>query len=78
MHRRGQQPVMSFGPPLTPPVIQHLIIANVVVFILQALLPGLVEFGSVRPYLMWHEGHIWEPITYMWLHGSLIHLLMND
>jgi membrane associated rhomboid family serine protease len=68
---------MRIGPPMTPPVIQQLIIANVVVFLLQFILPGVLEYGPVRPYFVWHEGHLWEPITYMWLHGGLGHILMN-
>jgi membrane associated rhomboid family serine protease len=68
---------MRIGPPMTPPVIKQLIIANVVVFLLQFILPGVLEYGPVRPYFVWHEGHLWEPITYMWLHGGLGHILMN-
>jgi membrane associated rhomboid family serine protease len=26
---------------------------------------------------MWQAGHLWEPFTYMWLHGGLGHLAMN-
>jgi len=77
VYGRGQQPSMRIGPPLTPPVVQHLIIANVVIFVLQYLLPGVIEYGPVRPYFMWHEGHLWEPFSYMWLHAGLGHILMN-
>jgi membrane associated rhomboid family serine protease len=68
---------MSFGPPVTPPVIQYLIIANVAVFVLQFLLRGVAEYGPVRPYLVCHEGYLWQPFTYMWLHAGLGHILMN-
>jgi len=69
--------MMSFGPPLTPPVIQYLIIANLAVFFAQFSVAGVNEYCSVRPYLVWHEGYLWQPVTYMWLHGSLGHILMN-
>jgi len=68
---------MRIGPPMTPPVIQQLIIANVVVFLLQFIFSDILKYGPVRPYYVWHEGHLWEPITYMWLHGGLGHILMN-
>jgi len=77
VYGRGHQPQMRIGPPVTPPVIQNLIIANAVVFVLQFLVPGLYEFGAVRPYFMWQLGHIWEPFSYMWLHAGLGHILMN-
>ena len=76
MHGRGYQ-TSGFGPPLTPPVVQHLMIANLVVFVLQFTFPQITEFGPVRPYYMWTAGHIWEPFTYMWLHAGLGHLAMN-
>jgi membrane associated rhomboid family serine protease len=77
VYGRGQRPVMSFGPPLTPPVIQYLIIANLAVFFAQFTVSGVNEYGAVRPYLVWHEGYVWQPFTYMWMHGSLGHILMN-
>jgi membrane associated rhomboid family serine protease len=77
VYGRGQQPGMSFGPPMTPPVIQYLIIANLAVFIAQFTVGGVSEYGAVRPYLVWQQGYIWQPFTYMWLHGGLGHILMN-
>jgi len=26
---------------------------------------------------VWQEGYLWQPFTYMWLHGSFGHLAMN-
>jgi len=76
VHGRGYQ-TSSFGPALTPPIVQHLIIANLVMFALQIAFPPVSEFGPVRPYFMWQAGHLWEPFTYMWLHGGLGHIAMN-
>jgi len=76
VHGRGYQ-TSSFGPALTPPIVQHLMIANLVVFALQIMVPQVAEYGPVRPYYMWQAGHLWEPFTYMWLHGGLGHLAMN-
>jgi membrane associated rhomboid family serine protease len=62
---------------MTPPVIQYLIIANLAAFIGQFAVPGLSEYCSVRPFLVWQQGYLWQPFTYMWLHGGLGHILMN-
>jgi membrane associated rhomboid family serine protease len=77
VHGRGYGRTTQFGPPLTPPIIQHLIIANLAVFIAQNLVAGVTEYGAVRPYLVWQMGYLWQPFTYMWLHGGLGHILMN-
>jgi membrane associated rhomboid family serine protease len=58
-------------------VIKQLLIANVVVYVAQQLRPGLTELFSVRPITVWQDGYLWQPFTYMWLHGSLGHIAMN-
>jgi len=68
---------MQFGPSITPPIVKNLMIANAVTFVLQSLYPGLMEFGSVRPFLVWEAGYVWQPFSYMWLHGGLGHVAMN-
>jgi len=79
--RGGYQ--MSFGPPVTPPAIKNLLIANVVVFLAQKLsaptygIDPVTAFGSVVPREVWEGGHFWQPFTYMWLHGDLMHIAFN-
>jgi len=77
-HRGGTQ--LGFGPPITPPIIKQLIIANVVVFALQ-ILPatrGMVEyFGLLVPARFWGSQHFWEAFTYMWMHFGAMHILFN-
>jgi len=70
---------VGFGPPVTPPVIKQLLIANGIVFFFQLLPVGarLTEFGAVTPYRVFQEGWIWQPFTYMWLHGGLAHVGFN-
>jgi len=80
LYGRGfQQPGgLGIGPPATPPVVKQLLIANAAVFVASELLfPPLKIFGAASPYLVWQEGHLWQPFTYMWLHGGLAHILMN-
>ena len=68
---------MQFGPPITPPVVKQLMIAHAIVFFLQVAMPGVSFFGAVEPRLTWEQGWLWQPFTYMWLHGGLGHIAMN-
>jgi membrane associated rhomboid family serine protease len=71
---------MRFGPPVTPPIIKKLMLANVAVFVAQILIPNLTPAGVVGPERVWVEREIWRPFTYMWLHNISVmplHLAMN-
>jgi membrane associated rhomboid family serine protease len=79
VHGRGTS---GFGPPVTPPIVKNLIIANLAVFV--ALHLGTIgqiigHFGAVRPSDVWSRSFIWQPLTYMWLHaqGSIWHVGFN-
>jgi membrane associated rhomboid family serine protease len=79
VYGRGQRPSLSIGPPITPPVVQQLIIANIAVFLAQhLLLPRQVTLDlMVRPAYVWQGGYLWQPFTYMWLHAGFGHIAMN-
>ena len=81
MYGRGYQGGgLGIGPPFTPPVVKQLLIANACVFAAQILLERSVPVDAlfaVRPVEVWQHLHLWQPFTYMWLHGGLGHLLMN-
>jgi len=65
-----------------PPVTTALIVANVAVFLLQSVAPGILV-----PFALWPlaTGDLgigasflpWQIITYAFLHGSLLHLAFN-
>lgn len=62
----------------TTPVVKNLIIINILIFMATLLLPslGLTEYGS----LYWIENdkfHLYQFVTYMFLHGNYIHLFFN-
>jgi len=63
-----------------PPVTQALIVANVLVFMLQ-LATGNQLIG---PFALWTFGagptsnfHVWQLVSYGFLHGNLTHLFFN-
>jgi len=68
---------LGFGPPVTPPIIKQLLIANLVVFFAQYTIGGFIERFAASPIQFWRYGHVWQPFTYMWLHGGLGHILAN-
>lgn len=66
----------SFGSGMTP-MIRLLVMGTAAVFLLQALAGGRWEvFLSLSAPGLLH-GMLWQPITYMFLHANLGHLLMN-
>lgn len=57
------------------PWVRRLLIANVVVFFAQAAIPLLVPMGALVPVLL--PSRPWTAVTYMFLHGGMMHLLLN-
>lgn len=69
---------LGLGFPMTP-MVRNLIVINAVLYLLQETIldPRMqyeVLFLSVPGVL---SGYFWQPFTYMWLHGSLMHLFFN-
>lgn len=73
---------LGIGGSITP-VIKYLLIINLCVFFVQAL--SRLFFGSdflspifgFVPYRFVHSFMIWQPFTYMFLHGGIFHLFWN-
>jgi len=65
-----------------PPTIKWLLIANASVFALDVLLRGLagttlVSLLGLTPAWVIERGWVWQPLTYMFVHGGFFHLLFN-
>ena len=58
--------------------VSQLIIANVAVFFLFMLAPRIIThyFGLV-PVWTWGRLFIWQPVTYMFVHGGFWHIFIN-
>jgi len=75
---------MRWGGLLTP-AIKALLIANTAVFLLQTLLQlfsrdasfWFLEWFGLIPLAATRGLRIWQPFTYLFLHGGLWHLLIN-
>ena len=67
----------SFGPgPLTP-AIKAIVIANVAAFLVSLVLPAITLAFGLRPADIFGRLHVWQPITYMFLHAGIFHILFN-
>ncbi len=71
---------------LLTPAIKTLLIANTAVFLVQTLVQlilgtqahlWLIEWFGLMPRGVTHGLRVWQPFTYLFLHGGLMHLLIN-
>lgn len=65
-----------------PPVTAALIVANVALFLLQSIAPGVIVPFALWPLATADAGTgaaflPWQLVTYAFLHGSLLHLAFN-
>jgi membrane associated rhomboid family serine protease len=67
----------SFGPGGLTTAIKALIIANVVMFVLSMFVQSITEYLGLMPAAIFQQFRIWQPFTYMFLHGTLSHILFN-
>ncbi|MFW5812070.1 MAG: rhomboid family intramembrane serine protease [Alkalispirochaetaceae bacterium] len=54
-----------------------LILVNIVVFFLQTALPGIVNYVAMNPALVIGRNFWWQPVTYMFAHSGVRHILFN-
>ncbi len=51
--------------------------ANVVAFILSLVMPSITLAFGLRPADIFGRLHVWQPISYMFLHAGIFHILFN-
>jgi membrane associated rhomboid family serine protease len=67
----------SFGPgPLTP-AIKALVAANVAAFVVSLVVPAIKLAFGLNPSDIFGRLYVWQPITYMFLHEGIFHILFN-
>jgi len=69
----------QFGPGRLTPAVKALIYANVAGYLITWMAPSLrlTEILGLRPMAVVENFWIWQPVTYMFLHGGLLHVLFN-
>lgn len=72
-------PRMRFGPSKMGDGVRQLLIANVIVYLLSQIM-GMAIWASwfgLNPHDVIFGFRIWQPFTYMFLHGGFWHIAMN-
>ncbi len=72
---------LRFGPELTP-VVRSLLIINSVIFVAQFLSQTVLKTNMIEGFFALRseavlQGFVWQLVTYSFLHGDIMHLLMN-
>lgn len=71
----------SFGPGMMTPTVRMLLWANVGLFLLTALVPSVLYWVTtvfgLTPRMVLTRFWLWQPVTYMFLHGGIGHILLN-
>jgi membrane associated rhomboid family serine protease len=67
----------SFGPGAMTPVVRALIVINVGAYLVSLLAPSIEIPLGLIPAAVVQRLWLWQPFTYMFLHGGLWHILFN-
>lgn len=59
-----------------PAATKNLLIINTLVYVATMVFPSLTVWGGLH-FFMSPYFHVWQPLTYMFIHGGLIHLFFN-
>ena len=68
---------LSFGPGPLSTAIKAIIVANVVLFVASSFSRIIIDELGLVPFLFLRELRLWQPVTYMFLHAGMFHLLFN-
>jgi membrane associated rhomboid family serine protease len=70
----------QFGPGPMTPAVKFIIWANIAMFLVMFFLPfsdRILDYLALSPQDVFERGWLWQPVTYMFLHGDLFHILFN-
>jgi len=67
----------SFGPGPMTPAIKWLIITNVVMFVVTLIHRPVLLYLGLIPQMVLESFWFWQPVTYLFLHGGVFHILFN-
>ena len=68
---------IAIGPGGMSPAVKALLIANTAMFVASYVAPELNRWLGLMPEDVVTRGRIWQPITYMFLHADVFHILFN-
>jgi len=59
------------------PAIKAIMIANVAAYLIALVVPAITLAFGLRPADVFGSFHLWQIVTYMFLHGGIFHILFN-
>jgi membrane associated rhomboid family serine protease len=72
-----QQVRYTFGPGRLTPAVKLLMSINVAMFVIGTFVPPVVLYLGLAPAAVFGRLAAWQPLTYMFLHDGVLHLLFN-
>jgi len=76
-HRSPYSSSFSFGPGPLSTAMKALIGANVAMFVAQLFFSMVTDVLGLHPALVVRAVWVWQPATYMFLHGGVFHIVFN-
>jgi rhomboid family protein len=67
----------SFGPGPMTPAVKWIVWVNIGAFLATTVFPIVVPYLGLIPQAVIEQRWIWQPVTYMFLHGGVFHILFN-
>lgn len=67
----------QFGPGPMTPAVKLLIWTNIACFVASWLKPVIILYLGLQPSAVFTRFQLWQPVTYMFLHAGLFHILFN-
>jgi membrane associated rhomboid family serine protease len=67
----------TFGPGPMTPAVKVLIATNVGVFLVSFFFRDVITYLGLTPAAVVHRLELWQPVTYMFLHGGVLHVVFN-
>jgi len=68
----------GFGGFIISPGVKYIIIATGLIFLFQTIIGSkLISWFGLYPVQVYREFRIWQFVTYMFLHGDFLHILIN-
>jgi membrane associated rhomboid family serine protease len=59
------------------PAVKWIIIANIAMFVMTLVFPVMIPVFGLAPAAVLERQWIWQPVTYMFLHRDVFHILFN-
>jgi membrane associated rhomboid family serine protease len=76
-YARSSALTYAFGPGPMTPAVKWIVWTNIGAFLATTLFPRLVAYFGLIPEAVIEHRWLWQPVTYMFLHEGVVHILVN-